>query len=73
MKSNGIDPAKVKAAFDESFSKEDNKYLKASREHLASAGVNKFPAVSINGQKVRGSLNAELIFDDVCNTLLSPP
>lgn len=60
MTTAGIDPAKVQAALEQTFQKDDNAYLKRSRDILALAGVNKFPAVSLNGQKVKGSLNVLL-------------
>jgi hypothetical protein len=40
---------------------------------LKNSGVEAFPSVSINGVRVRGSVNAEFVFDDICNTLLKPP
>lgn len=57
MKKNGISVDKVQQAFDKSFQKDDNPYLKRSREILSTAGVNKFPTVALNGLKVKGSLN----------------
>ena len=32
-----------------------------------------FPGVTINNVKMKGSLNGEIVFDDICNTLSSPP
>ncbi len=44
------------------------------------SGVTKYPAVSINGYTMRGTLSvilllfkAEYLFDDICNTLSNPP
>lgn len=62
MKKNGIDSAKVETVFAKSFKEnEDNTYLKKSRDVLANAGVTKFPTVTINNVKVKGSLNVALI------------
>lgn len=61
MRANGIDEGKVEARFKESFGKdEDNTYLRRSREILTNSGVTKFPAVTINGVKMKGSLNVLL-------------
>lgn len=73
MAKYGIDAAQVEAAFAKSFSGEDNTYLKRNRNILVNAGVTKFPTVTLNGVKVKGSLNAEFIFDDICNNLINPP
>jgi len=44
------------------------------------AGVGRYPTVTINQNKLKGNLHvtfvfikAEFVFDDVCNTLTSPP
>lgn len=56
MKSTGIDAAKVEAAFKKSFNGEENSYLKKNKEVLLNAGMTNFPAVTINGVKIKGSL-----------------
>lgn len=54
----GIDPLNVEAKFTKSFSQnEENSYLKANNDALAYAGINKFPTVTLNSVKVKGSLN----------------
>lgn len=40
---------------------------------LKDAGVENYPSVAINGMKVKGSINAEFVFDDICNSLTNPP
>jgi hypothetical protein len=51
----------VEAVFSKSFkSDEDNVYLKRSRDILVNSGVTKFPTVTINSVKVKGSLNVIL-------------
>ena len=32
-----------------------------------------YPGVTLNSKKIKGSLNGEFIFDDICNTLVKPP
>ena len=56
MKNNGMDVAKVEEAFKKSFNGEENSYLKKNREVLLNAGMTNFPAVTINGVKIKGSL-----------------
>lgn len=60
MKSVGIDAAKVEAAFKKSFNGEENSYLKKNKEVLLNAGMTSFPAVTINGVKIKGSLYVTL-------------
>jgi len=64
----------VEQAFSDSFSRDgNNKYLQKSTEALINSGVTKYPTVSINGYTMRGTLSAEYLFDDICNTLSNPP
>lgn len=63
MKNNGIDPAKVEAAFKKSFNGEENSYLKKNKEILLNAGMTGFPAVTINGVKIKGSLYVKNILE----------
>lgn len=60
MKSAGMDAAKVEAAFKKSFDGEENSYLKKNKEVLLNAGMTSFPAVTINGVKIKGSLYVTL-------------
>lgn len=53
--------------------KKDNNILRQNLELLKNSGVQTFPSVSINSVKLKGSVNAEFVFDDICNTLLKPP
>ena len=58
MKKQGIDWQKVEKTFRESFTTtKDNNYLKQNKEDLSMQGINKYPTVTLNGQKVKGSLN----------------
>lgn len=54
----GINPQQIQKVFDDSFDRDgNNKYLQRSSEGLNNSGVNKFPAVSINGYTMRGTLS----------------
>lgn len=60
MAKNSIDSKAVQEAFKKSFSGEDNTYLLKNHMILQNAGVNKFPSVTLNGVKVKGSLNVTI-------------
>lgn len=47
--------------------------LRKNAEALKNAGVTIYPSIAINSIKIKGSLDAEFVFDDICNTLLNPP
>ena len=51
----------------------DNSILRRSLESLRNSGVQSFPSVSINSIRIKGSVSAEFVFDDICNSLLKPP
>ena len=51
----------------------DNPIIKAQAMTLQNSGVEIFPAVTINSIKMKGSIKAEFVFDDICNSLNSPP
>ena len=51
----------------------DNPYLREQLSILQSSGVEVFPSVTLNSIKMKGSLKAEFVFDDICNSLTSPP
>jgi hypothetical protein len=58
MKTQAIDSEKVEAAVKKSFTPDgDNTFLKRNNDTLAYSGINRFPTVTINSEKVRGSLN----------------
>lgn len=61
MKSQAIDPEKIEAAFKKSFTPDgDNTFLKKNNDTLAYSGVTRFPTVTINSEKMKGSLNVIL-------------
>lgn len=37
------------------------------------AGIGRYPTVTINQNRLKGNLQAEFVFDGVCNTLNNPP
>lgn len=51
----------------------DNPIMKSQSAILSNSGVELFPAVTINSIRLKGSLQAEFVFDDICNSLVSPP
>lgn len=62
MKKYSIDPKVVEEEFKKSFTGEDNSYLSKNHLILQNAGVNKFPSVTLNGVKVKGSLNVTILY-----------
>lgn len=58
MKTQAIDSEKVEAAFKKGFTSDgDNTFLKKNNDTLAYSGIMRFPTVTINSEKVKGSLN----------------
>lgn len=51
----------------------DNPIMKAQAMILQNSGVEVFPSVTLNSIKMKGSIKAEFVFDDICNSLNSPP
>lgn len=47
--------------------------MAVDKRELAMAGIGRYPTVTINQNRLKGNLHAEFVFDDVCNTLKSPP
>lgn len=69
-----INPITLKGEASQSFDVSgDNIILRKNQEVLKTAGIESYPSVTINGIRIKGSLNAEFVFDDICNTLLNPP
>lgn len=60
MEKYAIDSKRIEEHFKKSFSGDDNSYLKRSHDILDNSGITKFPAVTINGIKMKGSLNVLL-------------
>ena len=75
MKKNSIDESVVNAKFNDSFfyRREENSILKKDASLIKYSGIDTFPGVALNNVKIKGSLAAEFIFDDICNTLSNPP
>jgi len=56
----GVNPEEFEVKVKETFQGNgENRFLKADKEHLAMAGVNKFPTVTLNSIKVRGNLHVK--------------
>jgi hypothetical protein len=64
LKKVGIDPVAFKNVFKASFGQgEYHQLLVEDQEHLAVAGINRYPAVTLNNQKLKGSLHVYLLLD----------
>lgn len=50
-----------------------NNLLRYNVETTKASGADRFPSVTINNLTMRGSITAEFMFDDICNSLLKPP
>lgn len=70
MAKHDMDSKKVEEAFKKSFEGEDNTYLKRSHDLLENSGITKFPAVTINGIKMKGSLNVALCLSRPSSSLM---
>lgn len=71
MKKVGIDPAAFKNVFKTSFGQgEYNQLLVEDQEHLAVAGINRYPAVTLNNQKLKGSLHVHSLLDRLNSYLM---
>lgn len=58
MKKYDIDAAQIEEGFKNSFTADkDNRLLKKNSGILANAGINRYPTVTLNGVKVKASLN----------------
>ena len=65
----------VTEKFKKTFSSDNstNGFLLKEREYQLNTGILSAPAVIINNRTVKGSLAAEMLMDDICNSLNNPP